>query len=72
MRQGDGSFGSRLRCLWRGWHNPARHPLGGFRCVDCRRVGADLAQMGFEDAYVPALRRIFSRDHRELTRTGGW
>jgi hypothetical protein len=62
MRQGHGSFGSRLRCLWRGRHNPARHPLGGFRCRDCRRVGADLVQMGFEDAYVPALRRTFSRD----------
>jgi hypothetical protein len=50
-----------------------RHPLGGFRCVDCRRVGRDLVQMGFVDLDdVPPLRRIFSRDHRELTRTDGW
>jgi hypothetical protein len=28
--------------------------------------------MGFDDAYVPHLRRIFSRDHTEFTRTGSW
>lgn len=72
MRYADSRIGSRLRCLWRGRHNPVRHPLGGFRCVDCRRVGVDLEQMGFDDAYVPPIRRIFSRDHREFTRTGGW
>jgi hypothetical protein len=64
VRHGTGRIASRLRCLWRGRHNPLRHPLGGFRCIDCNRVGADLGQMGFEDSYVPPLRRIFSRDHR--------
>jgi hypothetical protein len=29
--------------------------------------------MGFRELdYVPPLRRVFSRDHREFTRTGGW
>jgi hypothetical protein len=29
--------------------------------------------MGFDDlGYVAPLRRVFSRDHHELTRTGGW
>lgn len=28
--------------------------------------------MGFEDAYVPPIRRLFSRDNRDFTRTGGW
>lgn len=72
MKHVEGRIGSRLRCMWRGRHNPVRHPLGGFRCVDCHRVGVDLRQMGFDDAYVPHLRRIFSRDHTEFTRTGNW
>ena len=41
--------GRRVSCFVRGRHNPARHPLGGFRCVDCGRPGADLEDMGFHD-----------------------
>jgi hypothetical protein len=52
-----------LCCVFRGRHNPARHPLGGFRCLDCGAAGADLEDMGFEDlAYVHATRRAIARD----------
>jgi hypothetical protein len=62
-----------LRCLVRNRHNPVRHPLGGFRCADCGRVGIDLEEMGFAgSAYVLPVRRVFSRDHREFTRTMSW
>lgn len=48
---------ARLRCFLRDRHNPARHPLGGFKCADCGAAGADLEEMGFEDAgYVLARR----------------
>ena len=48
---------ARLRCYLRDHHNPARHPLGGFKCSDCGAAGADLEEMGFEDAgYVLARR----------------
>jgi hypothetical protein len=48
---------ARLRCFLRDHHNPTRHPLGGFKCSDCGATGADLEEMGFEDAgYVPARR----------------
>ena len=66
MSHADGRIGSRLRCLWRGRHNPVRHPLGGFRCLDCHRVGRDLGQMGFDDSFVPPLRRIFSISAADL------
>jgi hypothetical protein len=28
--------------------------------------------MGFDDAYVPHVRRMFLRDHTEFTRPGNW
>ncbi len=55
-----GGFGLlRLRCALRGRHNGVRHFLGGFRCVDCGKPGADLEEMGLLDgsAYVPPMRR---------------
>ena len=62
-----------FRCLVRHHHNPVRHPLGGFKCADCGEAGADLDQMGFVGGgYVPPVRRIFSRDHCEFTRTMSW
>lgn len=62
---------ARLRCLVRGHHNPERHPLGGFRCLDCGEAGADYDEMGFHGTgYVNPLRKIFSRDNGgTLTRT---
>jgi hypothetical protein len=52
-----------LYCALRGRHNPARHPLGGFRCLDCGEAGRDLEDMGFEGlAYVHASRRALARD----------
>jgi hypothetical protein len=64
---------ARFRCLLRAQHNPVRHPLGGFRCLDCSYVGADLEEMGFADGgYVLPIRRLFSRNHREYTRTMAW
>ena len=62
-----------FRCFVRNHHNPTRHPLGGFRCADCGEAGADLDQMGFVGGgYVLPVRRIFSRDRGELTRTMAW
>jgi hypothetical protein len=62
-----------IRCYLRNHHNPARHPLGGFKCSDCGEAGADLEQMGFVGSgYVMPVRRVFSRDHGEFTRTGSW
>jgi hypothetical protein len=51
-----------LHCFFRGYHNPGRQLLGGFRCADCGRPGADLEEMGFENlGYAPALRRALAR-----------
>lgn len=64
---------ARLRCLIRNHHSPSRHPLGGFRCADCGQVGADLEEMGFTDGgYVTPVRRVFSREQGEFTRTMAW
>jgi hypothetical protein len=61
---------ARIRCMFRNQHNPTRHPLGGFRCVDCGHVGSDLEEMGFADGgYVLPIRRLFSRERNEFTRT---
>jgi hypothetical protein len=62
-----------FRCFVRNHHNPVRHPLGGFKCADCGEAGADLEQMGFTDSgYVLPVRRIFSREKGEFTRTASW
>jgi hypothetical protein len=62
-----------FRCLLRNRHNPVRHPLGGFKCVDCGEAGADLDQMGFAGGgYVLPMRRVFSRDRGEFVRTMNW
>jgi hypothetical protein len=59
---------AQLRCLLRRRHQPRRHPLGGFRCVECGAAGADLEDMGFAgSAWVAPLRRTFDRPHREIT-----
>jgi hypothetical protein len=56
-----------LHCLFRGYHSPERQLVGGFRCVDCGRAGADLEEMGFENlGYAPVLRRALAR--REVFR----
>jgi hypothetical protein len=51
---------ARLRCFLRDHHNPARHPLGGFKCSDCGAAGADLDEMGFDGAGYVASRRPWS------------
>jgi hypothetical protein len=48
---------ARLRCYLRDHHNPTRHPLGGFKCADCGTAGADLEEMGFEDAGYVVTKR---------------
>ena len=63
-QQADGRLGSWFKCFWRGYHDPKRHPLGGFRCRDCRLVGLDMESMGFEAGHVSLLRRVFSREQR--------
>ena len=56
-----------LNCLFRGYHTPERQFVGGFRCVECGRAGADLEEMGFENfGYAPSLRRAMVR--REVFR----
>jgi len=53
---------ARFRCFVRRRHQPRRHPLGGFRCVDCGAAGADLEDMGFSgSAWVTPMRRTFDR-----------
>ena len=62
-----------VRCFVRGRHEPLRAPLGGFRCVLCRTAGADLEEMGFpNEGYLPPMRRLYSRDHGQVTRTSLW
>jgi len=64
---------ARLRCRLRNRHQPSRHYLGGFKCAECGAVGVDLEDMGFEGGgYVPPLRRLFSREHGEVTRDASW
>jgi len=59
---------ARLRCFLRQHHEPRRHPLGGFRCIECGATGADLEDMGFAgSAWVPPMRRTFERPHGEIT-----
>lgn len=54
-------------------HEPKRHPLGGFRCSFCSEAGESLDEMGFEgQGYVPPIRRLYSRERNELTRTAHW
>jgi hypothetical protein len=56
-RQREVQMLARLRCYLRDHHNPARHPLGGFKCADCGAAGADLEEMGFADAGYVAGKR---------------
>jgi hypothetical protein len=71
--QGGFKMIARLRCFFRNQHNPVRHPLGGFRCLECGQVGADLEEMGYVDGgYVMPVRRVFSRTRGEFTRTMSW
>lgn len=62
-----------LRCLLRGHHDPKRYPLGGFVCRGCNFAGADLEDMGYLGAgWVAPLRKVFSREHHEVSRTRDW
>lgn len=62
-----------LKCFARNLHNPVRHPLGGFKCSDCGTTGVDLEEMGFSgSSRVHPIRRMFSRDRGEFTRTQAW
>ncbi len=64
---------TRLRCFVRQSHIPVRHPLGGFRCGECGEAGADLDDMGYlGGGYVTPIRKVFNREHHELTRTAAW
>jgi hypothetical protein len=64
---------ARLRCAVRQHHRPSRHPLGGFRCVECGAVGVDLDEMGFRGAgWVGPYRRTYRRENGEVTRVANW
>lgn len=68
------TYHARIRCWLREWHNAVRHPLGGWRCADCRVAGADLDEMGFVDGgYVDPIRRTYGRGAEQgLSRTTSW
>ena len=52
-----------FHCWLRSHHNPARHPLGGFRCQDCGAMGIDLREMGFKElGGLARNRRFFAGD----------
>jgi hypothetical protein len=55
-----------VRCFFRGRHEARRHPLGGFRCEDCRAVGATLDELGYEgtDYVTPPA----AHEHRRQAR----
>jgi hypothetical protein len=66
---------SRLTHAIRGFHpNYTRHPLGGFRCIECGRPGATLADLGFgrESGFVLPMRRLFSREGKSIERARRW
>lgn len=66
---------SLLRCVLRWRHNPQRHPMGYFRCIDCGTTGDNLEDMGFDpgSGYVAPARRTFSRTpNQSFTRTSHW
>lgn len=54
---------------WSCYHpSPRRHPMGGFVCHECGKVGSDLGAFSSrpEDGWVSPVRRTFRRleDHR--------
>lgn len=58
---------------WYTRHDPLRQPLGGMRCRDCGKAGADLDDMGFTgEGYVPPTRRTYDRDAGAFNRTSHW
>lgn len=63
-----------IQCQLLGYrHDPVRHPLGGFRCARCGAIGADFADLGYTgSAYIATVRRVYSRDRADLTRTSSW
>jgi len=63
----------KVRCFWRGRHEPVRHPLSGFSCA-CGHVSVDLSGMGFglDAGYVSPMRHLQSIDGRSTVRTTDW
>jgi hypothetical protein len=56
---------SRFQCWLRSHHDPARHPLGGFRCRECGAMGLDLGEMGFQElGSLSRTRKLVMRDER--------
>ena len=52
-----------FHCWLRSHHNPVRHPLGGFRCLDCGAMGLDLREMGFQElGSLPPSRKLMTGD----------
>lgn len=62
----------RWRCL--GHHIPVRYFLGGFKCArpGCRKVGADLEDMGFQSGWVAPLRKTYERGRKGGITRDGW
>lgn len=65
----------RGRCALRRQHQPVRRVvggLGGFRCLDCGFVAADLEEMGYEGGgYVATSRRTYSSRRGGIEREEG-
>lgn len=49
-------------------HIPIRCVIGGFRCLNCGRVGNSLDDFGF-DGYVDTMRPTFKRQNQEVERS---
>lgn len=60
---------NRLCCFLRGQHTPVRQPVGGWRCSECGRPGADLGEMGMDSTgYVDTLTRTWDRGEGAVER----
>ena len=60
---GLATMGAALGCLLKGWHDAKRHPMGSFKCSDCKRSFRDLEDAGtLPDGRVNRT-RAYSREN---------
>lgn len=58
-------------CLWRSYHDPVRHHLGGQVCRTCGKPGRDRDELG-EDGTVHGMRKYSRADGGTLLRGDRW
>lgn len=63
---GLATIGYALRCWWRGSHAEKRHPIGGFRCVECAAAMDELPEGRVERT------RAFGRENGGEFVRGKW